>query len=217
MDGRVSALGIWLALKAKAFGNLLLELAAGAIRWLLSDWRHMAITGLALFAAWCWLHWSAEQAAHDSTAAELAEAEDHRDQWEAAYWQYRRDVWAASLEAKRMAEASAARVDAEFAAIIQETTDDYEARLARSAAAADSLQRRIELATGQRDSDSGADTVPEAISARCRAFGAADCDGLLRRLPFVLEQAQANTDKLVTLQDYVNQSLLVDFNGEGPE
>ncbi|MEL7754023.1 hypothetical protein VO57_008780 [Citromicrobium bathyomarinum] len=197
--------------------------------WLLADFRHVVI---AVFGAlWLWgllitvpgLRTDvATQTARADREAMLAEtwrvsAED----WERGYTEFVQLVMAAQIDAAEADRANIARVEAEFAAINERTADDYEARLAGSAAAAERLRDRLAraeadsaLAGGSLGGDAG---EPVDLTARCQAFGAADCDGLLQQLPWVLAEAQANTDKLVPLQQWVASSALIDFSGNAEE
>jgi hypothetical protein len=143
------------------------------------------------------------------------------DEWEAEFNAFVIDVAAKQRAAAEADRANIARVKAEFAALNERTVDDYEARLAGSAAAAERLRNRLARAEAEPAPQGGslgsAAGVPGTYTARCQAFGAADCDGLLRGLPVVLAEAQANTDKLVALQRYVAGSTLIDFGSEGAE
>lgn len=109
------------------------------------------------------------------------------------------NVRAASAEAMRRAEETRRRVMWQ-----QERINDHEvARLKADRADADSRYRsllaRIERAKAVAGGPGEAD-MPARLDATCRAFGAADCDGLLEQLPAILKAAQNNTDQLRALQ-----------------
>lgn len=197
--------------------------------WLLADFRHVAIFVLGVAVAWAYLLTIPNLKADLSTQTARADreamlAETWRvsaEDWERGYTDFVQLVMAAQIAAAEADRANIARVEAEFAAINERTADDYEARLAGSAAAAERLRDRLAraeadaaLAGGSLGGDAG---EPVDLTARCQAFGAADCDGLLRQLPWVLAEAQANTDKLVPLQQWVASSALIDLSGNQQE
>ncbi|ALG60888.1 hypothetical protein AAG599_10460 [Citromicrobium bathyomarinum] len=195
----------------------------------MSDWRNGPLLVLVLWgAAHVFLidpSMRADLASETSRADREAKNADDwmasAENWENEFNAFVADVSAAQIAAAEADRANIARVEAEFAAINERTTDDYEARLAGSAAAAERLRDRLARAEARSPAEGGSlggdAGEPVDLTARCQAFGAADCDGLLRQLPWVLAEAQANTDKLVPLQQWVASSALIDFSGNQQE
>ena len=202
------------------------KLVGGLFDWLLADFRHLVITALGVAFAWVMFltvpDLKADKASETARAnREAMNAETWRvsaEDWESEFYAFVNEVSAQQFAAAEADRANAARVDAEFAALNERTVDEYEARLAASAAAAERLRQRLARAEAQpaapRGSGGDAADQPQDYTARCQAFGAADCDGLLLRLPGIIAEAQDNTDKLVGLQRYVAGSTLIDFSGE---
>jgi len=197
--------------------------------WIFADWRNGPLLMLVLWGAAHIFLIDPRVRADLATQTARADREaKNADDWMASAEEWKRahtdlvadvaDKQRAAAEADR---ANIARVKAEYAALNERIVDDYEARLAGSAAAAERLRDRIARAeanpASQGGSDGSAEVLPGTYTARCQAFGAADCDGLLRQLPWVLAQAQANTDQLVSLQRYTAGSTLIDFGSEGAE
>ncbi len=205
------------------------KLFGALLGWLLADFRHMVIAGLIALVAVFWfvtVPGLKSDLANETARAnrEALNAEDwmvSAEEWKRTHTDFVADVAAKQLAAAEADRANIARVKAEFAAINERTVDDYEARLAGSAAAAERLRDRLASAEAEPAPESGslgsAEVLPGSYTARCQAFGAADCDGLLRQLPWVLAEAQANTDQLVGLQQYLAGSALIDFGSEAPE
>lgn len=198
--------------------------ALGALAtWAVKDIRNAIM--LALAAALGWTVW---------TAHELGTSRDH---WQAisgkfehaattaldAAWKWKaaRDTLAADVVAKQKAAAEAdaanvARVKAEGAQINERTAHDYQARLDDTGAALERLRDQLAAAAAATvgdQGDGGTAAVPAAYTARCRAFGAADCDALLAALPGKLAAAEDNTSQLIGLQDYVRSTLAIDYSG----
>ena len=206
--------------------SALWKLVGGFFDWLRADFRHVAISTLVSTLGWAMLVTVPTLRADLATATARADREARNaDDWmaSAGAWEAELNAFVEDIVAKQAAaaeadRANAARVDAEFAALNERTVDDYEARLARSRAAAVRLRNDLARAETRPASKGGsvgggADGA-EDYTARCAAFGAADCDGLLRSLPGILAEAQINTDKLLGLQHYVAGSTLIDFQGE---
>lgn len=208
----------WIAGKLLSGFSIFTELARGWLRWLLSDFRHIVITALAILAVWLVWQWNG--------------AKDQRDRWQesSAKWQKASTAWQAAhatllADVQRERElaladdiANAARVQREQTEIIERTADEYEARLADSRAAAARVQRQLETATlaDSDHSDGGGTDLPDPHAARCRAFGASDCDAFFTALPAKLTAAEENTAKLISLQDYVRSTLLIDWGSIDP-
>ncbi|MFZ5749079.1 MAG: hypothetical protein ACOY45_15650 [Pseudomonadota bacterium] len=145
---------------------------------------------------------------------QVAERTRERDAIAAAHAKFVADAAAASAAAAAAAEANVARVRREFAAINERTEDAYQARLDDTAGALERVRRDLADIAARDTSDTGGARVPAALTARCRALGAADCDALLAALPDLLAAAEDNTGKLIALQDWVRAALAVDFAGE---
>lgn len=198
----------------KALGWLA-EAGMAVLRWIFADFRHIAITGLAVLALVFWLRMGA---LHETAQAETARADAATARAFAMRERHRQfafRVLATQEAARRAAAANVARVEAEFATINERVTYDYEDRLAGTDAALARLRHQLDLAgaAGTNRGSGGGAAVPDAHAATCRAFGAADCDALFATLPNTLAHAELNTAKLIGLQEYVRGSLLVDFSG----
>lgn len=210
-------------------GKWLLSLLGKLLDWLLADFRHIAIFLLAIACAAAYLLTIPDLKADKASEAARADreamaAETWRvsaEEWETSFHDFAAMVSAAQIAAAEADRANVERVEAEFAAINERTVDDYEARLAVARDNADRLRDRLARAEADHPAagGSGGGGTAESVdlTARCQAFGAADCDGLLRSLPDVLAEAQANTDKLVPLQRWVASSALIDFSGADQE
>ncbi|MEL7784077.1 hypothetical protein AAG607_13705 [Citromicrobium bathyomarinum] len=201
------------------------KLAGKLIDWVFADWRHGPLLMLAMHAA---AHiFLIDPGLRADKASETARANREAmnaeawmvaaERWEREFNTFVADISARQRAAAEADRANAARVEAEFAALNERTVDDYEAQLAASDARAERLRDRLARAEAKPSAadrgERGAAGVPGALTARCQAFGASDCDGLLRSLPSVLAGAQGNTDKLVGLQQYVEGAALIDFSG----
>ncbi len=137
--------------------------------------------------------------------------------WQQAHDQVIANVRRQRARAAEMDRQNAARVEREQARVIEETKRAYQVDLADSRAAAEQLRQRLAHAAAAGGSDSGAAPVPGDFTARCRAFGAADCDALLAALPGQLTEAEENTNKLIRLQDWARGLLSIDMNGPGEQ
>lgn len=202
------------AMFLRGFGWLR-ELASAFLRWLLSDFRHIAITALAVIAFGLWWQSSAN--------AERAQKwYDTAGTWRRAAldWQTAHETLTGNVQRQTAAALAAdldhkERVDAQQRAIIERTDHDYQSRIASIRADAGRLRQQLDLAQAA-NSESGGSTagVPGADDARCRAFGAADCDQFFERLPTLLAEADTNTAKLTGLQAYIRDLLAIDWQGE---
>jgi hypothetical protein len=174
--------------------------------WVLSDIRHVLIVALLGVSVFVWADRNGwRDAAYAWERAAKA--------WQKAHGQLVTDVQHQREVAAELDRQNVARVEAEFAELNEGIVNDYEARLARSAAAADSLRHDLDIAA-RNNGDSGAADLPAPDWTRSQIAGAAAGHGLLLVDPDFVAEAQANTDKLVSLQEYVNQSLLVEFSGD---
>jgi hypothetical protein len=211
---------IWLlelGLKGLGIGKSLMGVAGKALRWLFSDWHRVVIAGLVLSLAVSL--WHAHHLAHDRDAWKAASAkwQSAERAWEGSERRLVHDVQAARAAAASADRANVARVAREYQQVNERTVRDLEARNADTHAAADQLRHRLaQVADGDRGDERRA-VVPEALTARCQAFGAADCDALLASLPGQLTAAEDNTTTLLELQDYVRSTLLIDVNGTQPK
>lgn len=145
-------------------------------------------------------------AARDYESAYLA--------WQGAFHKLVVDVELGRVEAAKLDRENADRVSAELETIKRETADDYDKALADTRAAAERLRRQLAQAATEDRSGGGTAAMPGDYSARCAAFGYADCDTLLAALPGLLTAAEENTAKLIALQAWVKAMLAIDLNGE---
>ncbi|MFZ5747165.1 MAG: hypothetical protein ACOY45_05845 [Pseudomonadota bacterium] len=182
-------------------------------RWLGEDARHMALAALLMAAGWCGWQWHRVAADRDAQAAAAVKWQANAKAWEAAHAKLVADVQAARVAAEAADRANAARAAREFDQIRERTADAYEKQLDDTSAALDRLRRDLAKATAGNPGDGAGARVPAALAARCRAFGAADCDALLAALPDVLAAAEENTGKLIALQDWARSVLAVDVSG----
>lgn len=151
---------------------------------LVRQWRLGIVVVLLVVLAVVEINGRTHRRERDAARAELAEVQAAHTATIAAYQE------AASLAARRDAE-NLARVQAEQRAVTEKVTDDYQNRLADSAAAYDRLRARAEaFARGAGDPDLSA-----ARDAACRAHAGAPCEAL----PALLKAAQDNTDQLLAL------------------
>ena len=184
--------------------------------WLGRDFRNVAITVLALAGALLWWTLGSTRSERDTARASATTWETSAKDWQAARDELANSTRQASLAAAQADKANAARVAAELDKVKERTANDYQDRLADSRAALERLRRDLAAAGAQTDpGGGGAAAVPPALGARCRAFGAADCDALLAALPDLLSAAEDNTAKLIALQDWARSMLAVDFSGSG--
>ncbi len=203
-----------------------LDLLGCFLGWLGKDFRHIVITALAVLVLVFWWRMDSLAADRDEIATDRDKwkvaALDWRDAthaWQRAHAQLRGDVAQARIDAAEADRANAARVAAEIEQIRERTADDYENRLADSAAALERLrgqlsgQPRDTATTAASGSGGRTEVLPAGYTARCQAFGAASCDALLAALPGQLAAAEDNTSKLISLQDYVRGLIAVDFSG----
>lgn len=203
-------------------GKWLLQLGAAGLQWLFENPMRLVVAVLAIVLAWQLViadpHLRAEAAASEKTAAKW---QGVADQWKtnAGLWQAAHDKLLANVQAAQRTAAAAdqanvERVQREYQAINERTSDDYEARLADTGAALERVRSAYAAAgPAGNQGDGAAASVPQALTARCQALGATDCDTLLAALPDQLAAAEQNTSQLIELQDYVRSSLLLDFSG----
>lgn len=196
------------------------NIATAILRWLLSDIRHIAITLLAAIAIVFWFRMSDLAEDRDEWKAASAKWRTATFAWRDAYQHYHADVLRVTAEAEEADRANAARVNREQQTIIERTKDVYESRLADTRAAVRQLRQQLDAANAARsDGGGGPADLSGADEARCRAFGAADCDAFFTALPDILAAAEDNTAKLIALQAFVNALLALDWDGSarGPE
>jgi len=107
-----------------------------------------------------------------------------------------------------MAAANVKRVQADQAAITERTVNDYQARLAD----VDARYERVRTALAARTDLRSSDAAPMSIAsnATCRAYGGADCDGLLAKLRIAERQAW----NLIALRRWVAEQSQVDNQKE---
>lgn len=143
---------IW-ALRLLGFGKTLLSWGRSALRWIVSDWRHILIALVSLFAAYQWLEAGKYQRAHERAVTSLERANKTIA-----------DMKAASEAAKQAAIANAKRVEAEYERIATDAKNSYDRALADNRASVGrwKLQNR-RSATGKGDSTTTA-TGTEGIA-----------------------------------------------------
>lgn len=205
----------WLIVKAIGIGSWLRAAAGALLRWLFTDIRHLLLVGLAALALVFLYQREAARGETEDWKVAATKWESATGRWRAAHiklWTDMMDARAAAADADRR---HVARIEAQQTAIIERTKHDYESKLADTRAALRELHRRIDRAAAAADSDGGgaATPVPGRLDARCRAFGAADCDALLAALPHLLAAAEDNTAKLIALQDWAKGLLAIDWTG----
>ena len=213
----------WLPVVARVLGaplRWLGSLAASLARWLVEEPVRAAILALMLNALAHWLIIDPGlRAERDAQQARAVAGEALAGEWKAAHDRLATGMARARLLAGEADRRNAARVAAEMDAIRERTAHDYQDRLGDSRAALDRLQRELAAAgaAGAAADPGGgaAAAVPAALAARCRAFGAADCDALLAALPGLLSAAEDNTAKLIGLQDWARAIVAVDFSAPG--
>lgn len=198
---------MWLALKLIASGafEAVLKALSAAFKWCSRDWtRFPFVMFFIAFNLLVWIKVPAIEAERDENL-QLALAE--RNAHAATVENYRQ----AALQARREAEANAARVEAEQVAITEETIDDYETRLAAVRAHADRLRSRLAAPVdpGRADavdlSRSGAAAGPAAPAAGDPEFPSAR--DLCPRGRICLTLAQA----LTASEDAIRCDALIDW------
>jgi len=194
-----------LGLRLLGIGKWILSILEAVGRWIFEDFRHMVIVVLAFLNVWGYWGWHDAEDEVAVLTVKLDEEIEAKKAWIAAYQDFIAAVEAQREEARRLDLANKARVDAEQRRTIERTRREYQARLDATAVAAQRL--RDQLAAVGGDGDYGTEDLPSSFTARCRAFGAADCDDLLASLPDILAAAEDNTSKLIGLQEYVRDTL----------
>ncbi|MEM6265914.1 MAG: hypothetical protein AAF494_01795 [Pseudomonadota bacterium] len=123
-----------------------LSIFSDAFEWLTKDWRHIAITALAIFSLWHQFYLA------PMNASRIAGLEADLEAERLAHTQTVTNYRLATARAERDAKENAARVVREQAAQTKEIVDDFEARLAHARARAAAVEQRM-----QRNTASGAD------------------------------------------------------------
>jgi len=209
----MAALGLRLLLG----GEWLLKLLLAGFQWLVEKPARLAVA-VAIFWFAFHLFVIEPRQRHDRDAWKSASAkwETAAHAWQGAHGKLLADVRLAQAAAAAADRANVERVKREYQGINERTADDYEARLGDTRAAVERVRRQYAAAAAGDQGDGGRADVPQSLTARCQALGAADCDALLAALPERLAAAEDNTSKLIELQDYVRSSLLLDFSGTSP-
>jgi hypothetical protein len=208
----MAAIGLRLLLAGKG----LVHLAAAGLQWLFENPLRLVVVLLAAWMVWLQaLTIPHLEANRDKWHAVAGQWEDNAHAWQAAHARLLANVRAAQLAAAAADRANVARVKREYQAINERTTDAYEARLSDTRAALERVRQQYAAAAAGDPRDGGRADVSGALTARCQALGAADCDALLAALPDRLAAAEDNTGKLIALQDWVRSTLLIDFSGNG--
>lgn len=185
--------------------------------WLRDDFRHVVIAVLLALA--CLFFVQRGDARADAANWQVAafKWKDAAGAWRKAHGDVVCNV-AIQREAARKADlANAARVEREQAQAIERTKHAYEAQLADTRTALERVHGDLRRATTTDEHSGGGGTadLPNDYSARCRAFGAPDCDIFFAALPGQLAAAEDNTTTLIALQDYVRSLLAIDWQGDG--
>lgn len=201
----------------------LLKVVSAVLEWLLSDWRHAALTAVSIFALWLYLVLLPNYASllddaiadTETAIAERDAAIEERQLTMDAYEQTVANYIAAAAIAQAQAEANVARVEAEQAQITQETIDDYEMRLRAARARADELRRAsiraAELDPGRANAAdlSGSATATrgadEAASDPGLPSAAGSCPANLVCL--TIDQALIATEQAIQLDALISWSL----------
>ncbi len=196
---------------------------AAVWKWLLQDFRHIALVLLFCLTAIMFFRANAmEQSRDDWRAASgqwqqtAAKWQDATAAWQGAHRQLVTDVQLRTAEAEAADRARKDRIDRQQQAAIERTANDYENRIAAIRADAERLQQHTRRAAATADHQSGgaATDMPGPDQARCRAYGAADCDAFFAALPGILAEAETNTAKLTGLQSYIAELLALDWQGD---
>ncbi|MCX9146601.1 hypothetical protein [Erythrobacter sp. WG] len=213
---------MWIGLKLLASGALekLLSGLSGLAKWLVSDWRNAPLVICALMWA---VHALLIVPARDR---KITETEQLLTATQSAFVDTIISYLAASAQAKRDAEANAARVAAEQEAVTHEVTRDLRSDLAAVSARFDRLRARDAAVDPRR---AGPADLPGAGDAAGRAAGAPGTEdlrsaGTLSACPpglvcLTFDQAQRASedahrhDRLI---DWVVAQSLVSFTPEGP-
>ncbi len=120
-----------IAMKLFGFGKTLLSWGRSALRWIVSDWRHILIALVSLFAAYQWLEAGKYQRAHERAVTSLERANKTIA-----------DMKAASEAAKQAAIANAKRVEADYERIADNAEIAYKNSLTGNRAALDRWLRK---------------------------------------------------------------------------
>ena len=185
------------------------------LQWILADLRHAVIATLLVSAGW--QAWEAGEERAGRIAAEtLAKDETARaGRGQTAHRALVVSVNNARRDAREKDAAHAAALARAQEATRERTAREYQAQLADSRLALERLHVRLDAARAAGAAGGGgAADLPDPNAARCRAFGAADCDALFAALPGQLAAAEDNTAKLIGLQDYVRTTLALPWAGE---
>ena len=220
------------ALALLGFGKSALGAVAGwlgaLLGWAGKDLRNAIILGLAVALALSTWHLGDARDERDQARASSATFEhaartaiDAAWAWKHDYDRYDAKVRKAALDAAAADRAHAAAVARQIATIRERTAHDYQARLDDTRSALERVRQQYAAAVAAgtaagRLGDGRAEAVPAALTARCQALGAADCDALLAALPGTLGAAEDNTSQLIALQAYVRAVLAIDFTGRQP-
>lgn len=188
-----------IAMKLFGFGKTLLSWGRSALRWIVSDWRHILIALVSLFAAYQWLEAGKYQRAHERAVTSLERANKTIA-----------DMKAASEAAKQSAIANAARVKAEYERIADNAKITYGRALADNRASVErwKLQNR-RSATGKVDSATateistgtvGAETLP-IIPIGFALLPESDLDKIadIQATLYALQQAAREVERVQTV------------------
>lgn len=189
----------------------ILKVVRAILRWCFADWRHagiVVIAGAALLAAW---GWQEQRALNAQMEGDLVLARNSAAEWQEAHQQLVADMHAKTAVATKADRANARRVASELAMVRERTAHAYEASLADTDRAARRLRQQLDTATALDRGDGTDPAGGSALAARCKAFGAPDCDALLATLTGQLAAAERNTAALIGLQEWACGMLAVDW------
>lgn len=203
-----------IGLKLLTGGEWLLKLLLAGLQWLIEKPLRLVVAVLAIALAWqLAIAGPRTRTDRDAWRAAAGQWKANAGLWQAAHGKLLANVQAAQKAAAAADRANVARVAREYQAINERTRHDLEARNSDTRAALGSVRAQLAALAAGDPRDGGRADVPAALTARCQALGAADCDTLLAALPDRLAAAEDNTSQLIELQDYVRSSLLLDFSG----
>jgi hypothetical protein len=189
-----------LGFKLLGIGRWIWSAIRSAIRWAMSDWRHLVIVAVSLFAAYNYIGASKWQGRAEKALATI----EARDKTIA-------DMTAASEAAKQAALANAARVKAEYERIEANAKITYDRALADNRATVDRWLQNRRGATGQADSApateistgiAGTETMPQ-LSSGFVILPESDLGKIadIQATLYALQQAAREVERVQTVVD----------------
>jgi hypothetical protein len=210
---------MWLTLRLIASGvfQKLLKALSAALKWLLSDWRNLALAGHAAALSWLLIF------TVPGLREDLATTERMLTVEEIAHAATVRNYIDASDKAQADAVANAARVKAEQERITDATVRTYRADIDRLRARFDRLRAADGLRSGAPRTDPGradAAGLPGSGDAAARTAGAAAQDRLPAPGSLNLDDALIASEQALQLQaliDWITAQSALRFTPEAPE